>query len=338
MDFIKMPTEATLNTVSFPGLGLEFDLNRVAINLFGHNIYWYGIIIGIGFLLAVLWCCRRAHSFGVKPDDIYDLLIAEVPLCLVGCRAYYVIFNLDQYRRTDGSLDWGAMVRIGDGGIAIYGGVITAALVLWVFCRWRKWNFFKFADLGVQGLLIGQLIGRWGNFMNVEAYGGLTDLPWRMYSKTIENALLHEAAQTSVEAHQSVYQVFDGGGAGVHPTFLYESLWNLVGLILIYVLSKKLYKFDGQLFFTYLTWYGLGRFWIEGLRTDSLYFFGTGIRVSQAVALLSVVIGGGILIWKFWSVRKNARAADVSEEAVVEAVAVEETAEETTEATTKEEN
>jgi len=300
MAFLQLPGDSMLNSVSFPGLGLEFELNRVAVILFGRNVYWYGIIIGLGFLLAVLWCCRRAEGFGIKQDDIFDLLIAEVPLCILGCRAYYVLFNLNEYRSKDGALDWSRIFRISDGGIAIYGGVITAALVLLAFCRWRKLEFLVFADLGVQGLLIGQLIGRWGNFMNVEAYGGITRVPWRMCSPSIAQTLLRSGVLDEVS-----YRSMLDGTIGVQPTFLYESLWNLVGLALIYVISKKAYKFDGQLFLSYLFWYGLGRFWIEGLRTDSLYFFGltlfgVPIRTSQAVAFLSAVAGGGILVWQLW--------------------------------------
>jgi len=308
MAFLQLPGQAMVNTVSFPGLGLEFELNRVALIIFGRNVYWYGVIIGLGFLLAVLWCCRRAARFGIKQDDIFDLLIAEVPLCIIGCRAYYVIFNLSEFRGGDGTLDWGRIFRISDGGIAIYGGVITAALVLLAFCRWRKQEFLPYADLGVQGLFIGQLIGRWGNFMNVEAYGGVTELPWRMCSASIAQKLLKSGMLDEVS-----YRAMLDGEIGVHPTFLYESLWNLVGLALIYVISKKIYRFDGQLFLTYLFWYGLGRFWIEGLRTDSLYFFGLSlfgvpVRISQAVALLSAIVGGGVLVWQLWFRRGQHRA------------------------------
>ncbi len=308
MAFIQLPGEAMVNTVSFPGLGLEFELNRVAVVLFGRNVYWYGAIIGLGFLLAVLWCCRRAEGFGIKQDDIFDLLIAEVPLCIIGCRAYYVLFNLKEYRAADGGLEWERIFRISDGGIAIYGGVITAALVLLAFCRWRKLEFLPFADLGVQGLLIGQLVGRWGNFMNVEAYGGVTRAAWRMCSPSIARTLLRSGILDEV-----AYRSMLDGEIGVHPTFLYESLWNLVGVLLIYAVSKKVYRFDGQLFYSYLFWYGLGRFWIEGLRTDSLYFFGVSlfgvpVRTSQAVALLSAAAGGGLLVWQLWFRRGKHRA------------------------------
>lgn len=297
MSFLQLPGDAYVNHVSFPGLGLDLDLNRIAVILFGRNIYWYGVLIGLGFLLAVLFCCRRAKSFGIRQDDIMDMLIAEVPLCLVGARAYYVIFYLDHFRNTNGTLDWGAVFRISDGGIAIYGAVIMAAVVLLAFCRWKKLSFLAFADLGVQGLFIGQLVGRWGNFVNVEAYGSVTDVPWRMCSPAIARNLFGQGQIDDV-----TYRAILDGQLGVHPTFFYESVWNLVGLLLVIWLSKKFYRFDGQLFLSYVFWYGLGRYWIEGLRTDSLYFFGLElfgqpIRTSQALAFLSASVAGGLLLY-----------------------------------------
>ena len=173
-------------------------------------------------------------------------------------------------------------------------------MTLLVFCRWRKLSFLAFADLGVQGLFIGQLIGRWGNFFNVEAFGSVTDAPWRMSSPTIAHWLYNVEKQIDVMTYRDIVT----GDLGVHPTFLYESLWNLVGLALVVYLSKKFYKFDGQLFLTYVSWYGLGRFWIEGLRTDSLYFFGLElfgypIRTSQVLALVSAVVAIGFMVWLF---------------------------------------
>ncbi len=288
-----------INLVSFPGLGLEFELNRIAFTVLGRPIYWYGVIIGFGFLLAVLLCSRWTPRFGVNSDHVMDLLIYAVPAALVGLRAYYVIFYLDLYRRADGTLDWAAIFRFSDGGLAIYGGLIASVLTLLVFCRVKKISFLAFADLGVHGLLIGQCIGRWGNFMNVEAYGSVTEVPWRMCSESIAGQLWHKGLLESEDAY---YAILDGS-LGVHPTFLYESLWNLAGIFLIYFLGKKLRKFDGQIFLSYVLWYGLGRFWIEGMRTDSLYFFGlelfgTPIRTSQVLALGSALVAGVILIWQ----------------------------------------
>ena len=278
----------------FPGLGLSFELNRVAFTVLGRPVYWYGIIIAAGFLLAVWFCSRKAPRFGIKGDDITDMLLFAVPGCIIGARAYYVIFYLDLYRRADGTLDFGSMVRIWDGGLAIYGAVIMAAIILFIFCKVKKISFLAFADLGVYGLFIGQLVGRWGNFMNIEAYGSVTDLPWRMCGPSIAQELLDKGL---VDA--AGYQSILDGTLGVHPTFFYESLWNLVGLCVLLVILKKGRRFDGQTFFTYLFWYGLGRFFIEGLRTDSLYFFGTGLRTSQMVALISCTAAVGLFVWSF---------------------------------------
>ena len=266
------------HTVLFPGLGLQLELNPIAFTLFGWPIHWYGVIIAAGFLLAVLYCSHISPRFGIKQDDLLDVLIAGVPLGIVGARLYYIIFYLDLFRKADGSLDFGAMVRIWDGGLAIYGGVIMAVLVGVVVCRIKKISFFAMADVCVFGLLIGQAVDRWGNFVNVEAYGGETTLPWRM-------GIVEYAANGTARYLE------------VHPTFLYESLWNIVGLIVLIVIAKRWRKFDGQMFFSYLVWYGVGRGFIEGLRTDSLYFFGTGIRVSQMLGFASALAGAAVLIW-----------------------------------------
>lgn len=274
-------------TVTFPGLGLELHMDRVAVELFGLPIYWYGVIIAVGFLLAVAVCYRLAPRFGIEPDDVIDLLFFAVPLAIIGARLYYVVFNLDIYRTADGSLSLAEMVDIRDGGLAIYGGVLAAAATLLVFCRVKKLDFFAFADLGVYGLLIGQCVGRWGNFVNVEAYGGPCDLPWRM--------------GIDVQTASGAWEYME-----VHPTFLYESLWNLLGLaILLAVLFAGKRKFDGQMMWSYFLWYGFGRGLIEGLRTDSLYLFGTGIRVSQALGFASAALGAALLIYHL-CVRRHA--------------------------------
>lgn len=292
-----------MSMVSFPGIGLTVPVKEIAFRVFGWPIHWYGIIIATGFLLAVLFCGRKAKDFGIEEDDIIDLLIYAVPLCIIGARLYYIIFELSRFRKADGSLDFGQMVRIWDGGLAIYGGVLMAMLVAFLFCKKRNISFLALADVGSMGLLIGQLVGRWGNFVNVECYGGPTDLPWRMgIYDTIDG----------------VYQYME-----VHPTFLYESLWNLVGLLLLVFVVCDRRKFDGQLFFSYLAWYGLGRAWIEGLRTDSLYFFSTGIRVSQVLALLFFLLGCGVLFIQLrrphtpeelWVNRRKKKSVIVTEE------------------------
>ncbi len=262
------------HTVTFPGLGLEFHLNRVALEVFGHPIYWYGIIIALGVLLAVAVCRRLAPRLGIEPDNTVDISLIAVPLGIVGARLYYILFYLDLFRDDRGRLDFAAMVRIWDGGLAIYGGIIAAVLAGYLYCKVKKIRPAAFADLGAIGLLIGQAVGRWGNFVNAEAYGGETTLPWRMGVDGLE----------------------------VHPTFLYESLWNVAGLVLVLLILWRWRKFDGQIFLTYVLWYGLGRAWIEGLRSDSLYLFGlrlfgAPIRVSQLVAALSALAALGCLIY-----------------------------------------
>ncbi len=261
-----------MNPIEFPGLGLTFHIQRVAFELFGRSIYWYGIIIACGFLLAAVFCSRQAHQFGIKREHLLDMLLFALPIGIICARIYYVIFNAQLYFNEDGKFVWKDAVAIWDGGIAIYGGIIGGVLTCLIFCRIRKIPFLAMADLAVLGLLIGQCIGRWGNFVNQEAFGGLCTLPWRMGLN------------------------INGQYMTVHPTFLYESLWNAVGFCLLFFLIRKLRTFDGELFLSYLLWYGLGRFWIEGLRTDSLYLFQTGIRVSQLVALLSVAAAVVLLI------------------------------------------
>ena len=264
--------------ISFPGLfgDWEFNPSPVAIN-FGNGIYWYGILICLGLILAVLFCSHQSKKYGLNEDNVYDLIIWEIPLCVIGARLYYILFYLDLYRNSDGTLNFSRMIAIWDGGLAIYGAVIVAFLVLAVFCKMKKLSFGAFADLGVMGLLIGQSVGRWGNFMNREAFGGETTLPWRMRLWTSTTEFIE-----------------------VHPTFLYESLWNLIGLLLIVFVISKARTFDGENTCFYFIWYGLGRFMIEGLRTDSLYlfdvtFFGQPVRVSQALSLTLVIAGFVVL-------------------------------------------
>lgn len=280
------------NTVFFPGLGLEFELNRVAFTVFGHNIYWYGVIIAAGFLLAVIYGLHIAPRFGMDPDKITDAIFVVVPMAILGARMYYVIFNPAVCFQADGSFSLLRMIAFWDGGLAIYGGVIATVVTAVIYCRVRKLDFWSGMDVTVYGLLIGQLVGRWGNFVNVEAYGGLTELPWRMCSSSIANELWRDGFLETEQMYQNVLN----GTLGVHPTFLYESLWNLLGLVLLILLMKRGRKFNGQMFLSYVIWYGLGRAVIEGLRTDSLYFFGTPIRSSQMLGILSAAVGIGLYI------------------------------------------
>jgi phosphatidylglycerol:prolipoprotein diacylglycerol transferase len=264
--------------ITFPGFGLSFSIDRVAFSLGNKPIYWYGIIIACGFILAVFYASRICRRYGITEDNLLDMLLFALPLGIIGARIYYVIFYLSLYKNADGSIDWGETIAIWDGGLAIYGGIIASALTVVVFCKVRKIPAGALLDVGAFGLLIGQAIGRWGNFCNQEAYGSATTLPWRMGL------------------------VVGGSTIEVHPTFLYESLWNVVGFVLLCLLSRRR-KYDGQMFTTYVGWYGLGRLWIEGLRTDSLYFFGLNlfgypVRTSQMLALLSLLAAVGLLVWQ----------------------------------------
>ena len=261
-----------MNPIVFPGLGLELHIPRVAFSIFGKDVYWYGIIIAFGFLVAIAYCYRYAGQFGVPKDRIFDFIIFAAPGGIIGARIYYVLFYQSLYRNPDGSFNWGETIAIWDGGLAIYGGVIAAVIILIVFCAVTHIKFWAFADVGAYGLFIGQAIGRWGNFCNQEAYGAETTLPWRM-GLTVAGEYIE-----------------------VHPTFLYESLWNVIGFAFAHFVLRKHRKFDGEVFLFYLSWYGLGRMWIEGLRTDSLYLFNTGIRVSQLVAGLCFIIAGALLL------------------------------------------
>ena len=276
--------------ISFPGLfgDWEFNPDPIAIHI-GHGIYWYGIILACAMLAGLFLCMKQAKRFGLTEDNVLDLVLWAVPCCILGSRIYYVIFYLDLYRNADGSLDWGRIIAIWDGGLAIYGTVIAGVIVVLIFTKVKKLRFAAMTDLAVMGLLLGQIIGRWANFINREAFGGLTDLPWRM--------------RLWVSASQYIE---------VHPTFLYESLWNLVGLLLMLFVVTKGRRFDGENTWFYFLWYGLGRAWIEGLRTDSLYLFdwtfmGQPIRVSQALSLVMVVVAAFML---FYNIKIKKRTAD----------------------------
>lgn len=265
----------TDSPIRFPGLfgDWEFTASSTAFHVGGKAIYWYGILIALGVVLALWFCMTQKEKYGITEDDLLDAVLWGVPLSVVGARVYYVIFYLDLFKKSDGSFDWGSAVAIWDGGLAIYGAVIAAILVGVVLCRKKGMKLGALTDLVVMGFLIGQTVGRWGNFMNREAHGAVTEAFLKMG--------LQDAA---------------GVVTYYHPTFLYESVWNLIGFIGLHLFSKKR-KFDGEIFLLYVAWYGLGRAWIEGLRTDSLYLFSTGIRVSQLVAIVSFLAAAGILAW-----------------------------------------
>jgi len=247
--------------VQFPGLGLEFEIDRVAFSIGNFSVYWYAVIILSGLVLAVIYANKRADYFGIRRDPMFDVVLVCFVCAMIGARLYYVVFSGQKY---DSFID---IINIRDGGLAIYGAVICAFLSGIIACRWRKIRTMAMFDIAAIGFLIGQGIGRWGNFTNQEAFGDATDLPWGMLSENTMKVV---------------------PDSPVHPCFLYESLWCFAGLLILHFVSKKCYKFYGQFFLMYLLWYGMGRFWIEGLRTDSLWLIPDVIRVSQLVALLSL--------------------------------------------------
>lgn len=262
-------------TLSFPGLGLEFDMDRVAFTVFGNPIYWYGILIAAAFLLGAVYVLRRVKDFGLDGDRVMDVILGGVLLGIVGARLYYVLFSWDTYRD-----DLLLIFNIRQGGIAIYGGVIGAVLAAVLMCRWRKVRLLPLLDVVAGGLLLGQAVGRWGNFVNIEAFGSNTAAVWGMTSPSIQNYLM--AHKNDLAAIGAVVDP----SMPVHPTFFYESVWCLLGFAFVAWFTKRR-RFDGELWLIYIGWYGLGRFFIEGLRTDPLLI--GSIRVSQLVALLCVI-------------------------------------------------
>ena len=257
------------HVVEFPGLGWEFTISR-GFEIFGFEIYWYGVIIAIGVLLAISYGLKRAQDFDIDPDRMIDVALLTIPVAFLGARMYYVFFK-----------DWASyaadpatILDIRDGGLAIFGGIIVAFVFGPLMCKLKKVKIWAMFDATALGFLIGQGIGRWGNFFNQEAFGGNTDLPWGMTGEIIRSGVNGTGYDTALP---------------VHPTFLYESLWCLLGFVLLHILSKKLYKFHGMIFCGYMFWYGVGRFLIEGLRTDSLE--AGALRISQLVAVMAVILG-----------------------------------------------
>ena len=264
------------NLVQFPGLGLEFNINRVAFTIGGLDVYWYGVLIATGFLLALVFAFRYAVDFGIDADRLVDVVLVGSVCAVICARAYYVIFSPVPYE------SFADMIDIRQGGLAIYGGVIGAALFGGLACKWRKLPILPTFDLVAMGFLMGQSIGRWGNFVNQEAFGSNTSLPWGMYSQATANYL---SSWQTVLAQDGV--IVDPS-MPVHPTFLYESIWCAVGFFALRAYMKKR-RFNGEIALMYAAWYGAGRFWIEGLRTDSLMLPGMTLRVSQLIALISVL-------------------------------------------------
>ena len=266
---------SNVTKLSFPGLGIgEFTVDSEAFSLFGAPIAWYALIICFGMIFAVSYVIFRAKRIGIDSEQVLDFALFVIPIGVIGARLYYVLMELDSFDTI-----WEA-INIRNGGLAIYGGIIAGAITVFCVCKYKKINFLAFADCVVPGLVMAQAIGRWGNFMNGEAFGGITDSFLRM-------GILNRNSMYTFNTYEMVY---------VHPTFLYESLWNIIGFIGVNIFYKHK-KYDGQIFLMIFGWYGLGRMLIEGLRTDSLYLFGTSIRVSQALAGVLFVVCTSLLIY-----------------------------------------
>lgn len=282
--------------IRFVHLGITIEHLKSSISVFGFRIAFYGIIIGIG-MLAGIWIAQSdAKRRGQDPELYLDFALYAIICSIIGARIYYVIFEWDYYKE-----NLLQIFNLRAGGLAIYGGVIAGAITMIVYTRVKKVSFFSMADTGVLGLVTGQIIGRWGNFFNCEAFGGYTDslLAMRIRRSLVNDNMLnadvlsHKIVENGVEFIQ------------VHPTFLYESCWNLC-LLIFMLWFRKYKKYDGQMFWIYLLGYGTGRFWIESLRTDQLILFGTGFPVSQALSLVLILVAAGNLIWRG---RKNRQAA-----------------------------
>lgn len=254
--------------INFPNLGIYLDYVGKNISIFGFSIAYYGIVIVTGMMIAIWIAQREAKRTGQNPEQYLDLAMIGIAAGILGARIYYVIFAWDYYKD-----DLLSIFNIRQGGLAIYGGIIGGAVTLLVVAKRKKIPAPVLLDVAGMGVIIGQLMGRWGNFMNREAHGAVTDTFLKMGLQDASGVVTY-----------------------YHPTFLYESVWNLIGFIGLHFFSKKR-KFDGEVFLAYVAWYGLGRVWIEGLRTDSLYLFSTGIRVSQLVAAVSFLAAAGILAW-----------------------------------------
>lgn len=235
-------------------------MDPIAFEIFGMEVRWYGIIISFGLLLASILAMKEAKRVGIEEENILDLLLFAVPAAIIGARIHYVIFNWDYYKG-----DFIKMINIREGGLAIHGALIAAIIVGLIFCKVKKIKFWKLADLVAPSIILGQAIGRWGNYANGEAHGGPTNLPWGIIVQ----------------------------GQKVHPTFLYESLWNFA-VFLFLLLYKKRKKAEGEVFMLYLALYSVGRFFIEGMRTDSLMF--GSIRVAQLISILTILISIIIII------------------------------------------
>ena len=274
--------------LSFVHLGITIEHMRNSVSIFGFRVTFYGIIIGLGMLAGMWIAMEDAKRRGQDPDLYLDFALYAIIFSIIGARLYYVIFDWQLYK--DNPIQ---ILNLRAGGLAIYGGVIGAVLTLIVYARVKKQSFLSMADTGVLGLITGQIIGRWGNFFNCEAFGGYTDnlLAMRIKASIVNPSMISQELWDMRIVENGVEYI------QVHPTFFYESMWNL-GVLLFLLWFRKRKKFTGEMMWLYFLGYGLGRVWIEGLRTDQLKLPGTGIAVSQLLSAVLVLVSAGVIIWK----------------------------------------
>lgn len=282
--------EAQTVLVKFASIAKEFSVSNT-LNLGFTTVRWYGAIIAFGFLLAVLFGGRVAYKWKINLDKMIDVLLYGTIGGIVGARLYYVAFKWDYYGQHLSDI-----FKIWEGGLAIYGGIIGGILAAFIVCRIEKLNFFNLLDMVSMSLLIGQGIGRWGNYANQEAFGSITNKNWGMMSDTVAEYISDNASYFGLDNVDNVKQYVADNDLYVHPTFFYESVWCILGFFVLFIIMKKRRKFSGQLFLCYGVWYGFGRMVLEGLRSDSLYIGNTSIRVSQLLSAVLMLVSLVLLI------------------------------------------
>ena len=285
--------------VKFAGIAQEFEVSSV-LDLGFTQVRWYGAIIAFGFLLAVLFGGRTAYVWEINLDKMIDVLLCGTVGAIIGARGYYVAFKWDYY-----SAHLSEIPKIWEGGLAIYGGIIGGLLAAFIVCKVEKINFYNLLDMAGISLLIGQGIGRWGNYANQEAFGGFTNGNFGMMSDKVVDYIQRHPESFGLEGISDIPSYIAENDLYVHPTFFYESVWCLTGFFVLYIICKKYRKFDGQLILGYGIIYGLERFFVEGLRTDSLYIGDTGLRVSQVLSLAIVVACASLMVVKLMQIKKQ---------------------------------
>jgi prolipoprotein diacylglyceryl transferase len=273
--------------INFPNLGIQFENVGETFEVFGFEIAYYGILVVIGMMLGLMIMNREAKRLGENSEKYWDMGVIMLMAGVLGARIFYVVFAWDRYKN-----DLLSIFNIRNGGLAIYGGIFGALLAVYIYGRVQKISFPRMLDCIAPGLLIGQVIGRWGNFFNREVFGGYTN---NILAMQLPATVVRDSKEITQQMWDNVVNLGGLDFIQVHPTFLYEGLWNL-GVFVIIWLYRKNKKFDGEIFMMYLVGYGLGRFWIEGVRTDQLLIPGTSLPVSQIISIGFVVLGLGIII------------------------------------------